>query len=513
MKLNHPEETDLYNETMDVLGPAETNTGYSVWQAIPRDVNKYFKPRVMAGGRAIIRDYLDKSIGGLELCLLQDGMPFLPGDPVVQVIGEKSQARKLEAKILSTLFYMTEVATRTKELIDIVGADRLIEVGMRGAAPGSWTYSAEAFLIGGGKLTSNTSLRNVPGLVEGRDYKLVGTTGHSLYMEYLAAGYSQKQAFKIILEKFEKNYQGRSCSLLVDTVEPMLGINHALEAIKERKKISGQTHYIRLDSGDLLSQAIYALRETIEIPDFKVIIEDGLTAEKIIFYDTEIEKAGFDPKEHIIYGAGGYFVNNITRDNNGAWAYKPSLFRTTNNGDVDVIKLSGNPLKRSLPDLIGISYDIFGNRLNPYSADAVNKIISAGNAQQYLDKSVDELILEAKSYWEKMAGIPKKWYEHYDMSEDLAKLQHDAVKKTFEFGYQTEPGKVLNLRTDHLHTDLDTVADASSGLKSTNALDMIHYIDMNNRLKNNQSLSVKSTLNDGASNNTAQNDVLIIGGK
>ena len=422
MKLKHPEETDLYNETMDQLGPKESDTGYSVWQAIPRDVNICLKPRVMAGGRAIIRDYLDNSPGGLELCILQD-------------IGEKSQARKLEAKILSTLFYMTEVATRTKELMDIVGADRLIEVGMRGAAPGSWTYSAEAFLIGGGKLTSNTTLRNVPGLAEGRDYRLVGTTGHSLYLEYLAAGYTQKQAFKTILEKFEQSYPGRPCSLLVDTVEPVLGINQALEVIREKKNISGQTHYIRLDSGDLLNQTIYALKEMKEIPDFKVIIEDGLTAEKIKFYEAEISKAGFDPKQHVIYGAGGYFVNNITRDNNGAWAYKPSVFRTINNNDVDVVKLSGNPLKQSLPSLIGISYDIFSNRLDVYNDDSANIVVNSDNVQEYLDKSIDELAAEAKPYWDKIENMPKEWYEKYDMSEELKRLQHDAVKRTYEFGH------------------------------------------------------------------------------
>ena len=443
------EETDLYNMTMDVLGPSETDTNYSIWQAIPRDVGTYSKPRVMAGSRAILREY-NKHYpnSSLEFCLLQDGMPFLPGDPVVQVMGEKSVARKLEPKVLSTLFYMTEIATRTKELIDEFGSDRIIEVGMRAAAPGSWTFSAEAYLIGGGKLTSNTALRNVPGLVEGRDYTLVGTTGHSLYLEYMAAGYSQKEAFSEILEKFEKHYPGKPCSLLVDTVESMLGIDQALDVIKERKKISGQTHYIRLDSGDLLSQAMYSLREmTTIMPDFKVVIEDGLTVDKIREFDKAINAAGFDAKKNIIYGLGGYFVNNITRDSNGAWAYKPSLFRTTNNGDVPVIKKSSNILKQSLPGLIGINYALFGNRLDLHTNYSENKIFDANKQLIYLGKSIDELNNHAKPFWNIISSASSKWFESYNMSKDLTAIQHESIKRTLEFGHDTRHDTKITTKT------------------------------------------------------------------
>jgi nicotinic acid phosphoribosyltransferase len=434
------EETDLYNITMDNIGPEETKNTYSVWQAVPRDVNKYFKPRVMAGGRAILREYQKfYPNAGLEFCILQDGMPFLPGDPVIQVIGDKSIARKLEPKILSTLFYMTEIATRTKELVDEFGADRIIEVGMRGQAPGSWTFSGEAYLMGGGKLTSNTSLRNVPELVEGRDYNLVGTTGHSLYLEYMAAGYTQKDAFREILQKFEKAYPGKPCSLLVDTVDPMLGITQALDVIREQKKISGQTHYIRLDSGDLLSQAIYSLRDMIStMPDFKVIIEDGLNRDKMKNYDASIRLAGFNAKKNASYGLGGYFSNNITRDDNGAWAYKPSMIRTTNNGDVNVLKTSGNPLKQSMPGLIGIGYDVFGSRLNVHSMYSVNKILDADGQAAYLNKSIDELLTEAKPFWDRIGNMPDRWTQCYDMSDELKAIQHEAVKQTHDFGYKSE---------------------------------------------------------------------------
>jgi hypothetical protein len=116
-------------------------------------------------------------------------------------------------------------------------------------------------------------------------------------------------------------------------------------------------------------------------------------------------------------------------------AHKPSVFRTINNNEVDVVKLSGNPLKQSLPSLIGISYDIFSNRLDVYNDDSANIVVNSDNVQEYLDKSIDELAAEAKPYWDKIENMPKEWYEKYDMSEELKRLQHDAVKRTYEFGH------------------------------------------------------------------------------
>ena len=188
------------------------------------------------------------------------------------------------------MFYMTEIATRAKEWTDALGVDRVIDVGMRATAPGAWNAATESFLIGGGKLTASTGVRNILYLKESVDYKLIGTTGHSLYLEYLAAGYNQKEAFQLILDKFEAKNPNKPCALLVDTVDSKIGIDDAISVILTQKKRTGQTHYMRLDSSTkefgLDSQAIYALENMLgEIPDFKVIVEDGLTLEKALEYE------------------------------------------------------------------------------------------------------------------------------------------------------------------------------------------------------------------------------------
>ena len=438
-KLSKPEETDFYNETMDYLGPNETNTYYSVWQAIPRDIGKTKKPRVMAGSKAIINTLVEEG-NEFDFAMLKDGMPFFPGDPVIQVIGNKSNARKLEPKLLSTLFYMTEIASRAKEWTDALGQDRVIDVGMRATAPGAWNFATESFLIGGGKLTASTGVRNVPYLKEGIDYKLIGTTGHSLYLEYMTSGYNQREAFAMILDKFEAKNKGKPCALLVDTVDSKIGIDDALSVILTQKKKTGQTHYMRLDSSTpefgLEAQARYALENLIsEIPDFKVIIEDGLTLETALEYEKAFEKAGLDPKKHILYGAGGAFVNNITRDNNGAWAYKPSVFKTLNFGKVPVVKLSSNPLKNSLAGLVGLSYDTTSSRLVSYDEkSSVNKVMTKDQLEIYMRKSLDELRSDAALYWTLVKDAPNRWYESYDLDDNLKIMRENAIAKTIQFG-------------------------------------------------------------------------------
>lgn len=441
-KLKNPEETDFYNETMEVLGPKETQTNYSVWQAIPRDVGKIKRPRVMAGSRAILRNFTDLDLknGKINFAMLKDGMPFLSGDPVVQTIGEKDTARRIEPKILSTLYFMTEIATRTKDLVDNLGADRVIDVSMRATAPNAWNYATEAFLIGGGKLTATTTIRNVNDFKESRDYSLVGTTGHSLYLEYLASGYNQKEAFFHILNKFEKNFPNRPCSLLVDTSDPKFGIDDAIDVIREQKRISGQTHWIRLDSSkkgfDLFDQAKYALENLLvddEFDDFKVIIEDGLTLETALDYDRRFVNEDFDPKRNVLYGFGGYLVNNITRDSNGAWAYKPSEFTLESGENVGVVKLSANDLKNSLAGLIGINYDNCGFRLDSYDSFSVNNILSEDDFKNYMLSSVDDLRENAKPFWDKIKLAPNKWFENYDLSFEMASLRDEAKVRTSNF--------------------------------------------------------------------------------
>jgi nicotinic acid phosphoribosyltransferase len=77
---------------------------------------------------------------------------------------------------------------------------------------------------------------------------------------------------------------------------------------------------MRLDSGDLLDQALYALRrlqkEDMLDPRYdKIVIADISDSEKIKEIEETVRLAGFDPEKFIAYGLGGLLVaKNKTRD-------------------------------------------------------------------------------------------------------------------------------------------------------------------------------------------------------
>jgi hypothetical protein len=63
-----------------------------------------------------------------------------------------------------------------------------------------------------------------------------------------------------------------------------------------------------------------------------------------------------------------------------------------------------------------------------------------------MTKSIDGLLKNAKPFWEKMSSIPHQWLESYNMSEELTKMQHDAVKRTHEFGYGSKMDSYNNIQ-------------------------------------------------------------------
>ena len=77
---------------------------------------------------------------------------------------------------------------------------------------------------------------------------------------------------------------------------------------------------MRLDSGDLVDQAVYALKQ-LQKHDMldpaldKIIVADISTVDDVRRVEDAVSAAGFDPKQFIQYGLGGLLVaRNKTRD-------------------------------------------------------------------------------------------------------------------------------------------------------------------------------------------------------
>lgn len=106
---------------------------------------------------------------------------------------------------------------------------------------------------------------------------------------------------------------------------------------------------MRLDSGDLVDQAVYALKK-LQKNDMldpildKIVVADISTVDDVRRVEEAVINAGFDPKKFIQYGLGGLLVaRNKTRDALSA-AYK-----LTETEDGPTGKLSNDIDKEPVP--------------------------------------------------------------------------------------------------------------------------------------------------------------------
>lgn len=196
---------------------------------------------------------------------------------------------------------------------NLIGSDRVVEFGKRASVNEKAHVDAvEACYVGGGvRGTSNDAAAAIiPQVVSS------GTIAH----RYLASYSSEDAAFVNAIEKTDK------IALLVDLVDSYRGIDKII-ALKKQYRETGKAIWMRLDSGDLVDQAIYALKTQqsagmLDPVRDKIVVADIGDVDKIREIEAKVEKAGFDPRQFIVYGLGGLLVaKNKLRDAVSA-AYK-----------------------------------------------------------------------------------------------------------------------------------------------------------------------------------------------
>lgn len=299
-----------------------------------RGGNSYFD-------RAMWQRVIDGNGGYLPLKVraVADGTVLRIGEPVMSVEGPGELAAVFESVFLR-VFFQSVVATEMRMIEDILGEGRVVEFGKRSAVNDRAHVDAvEACYVGGGlRGTSNDAAAAVlPQTVS------AGTTAH----RYLASYRIEDEAFVNAIEKSDRT------ALLVDLVDTYSGIEKLIE-LKKSYRATGKSIAIRLDSGDLLDQALYALRryaeEGLTDPTLdKIVIADISSMDEIARIEREIEVAGFDPKKYIVYGLGGILVaKNKLRDTVSA-AYK-----LTDREDGATGKLSNDIGKQAIPGTLDI---------------------------------------------------------------------------------------------------------------------------------------------------------------
>ena len=140
-----------------------------------------------------------------------------------------------------------------------------------------------------------------------------GTIAH----RFLAAYPTEDEAFISAIENNDK------ISLLVDLIDSYDGIEKAI-ALKKKYRDSGKKIGIRLDSGNLLDQALYALKrfseEWLTNPELdKIIIADVSSISDIARIEKAVVDAWFNPRDFIYYGIGELLIGkNKGRSRNSA---------------------------------------------------------------------------------------------------------------------------------------------------------------------------------------------------
>ncbi|MCX6824448.1 MAG: hypothetical protein NT085_04975 [candidate division SR1 bacterium] len=351
--------------------------GVQITQAELDFAKAFYTEQKAKGGNGYFDEQMRQEVidnGGyvpLTIKAVEDGTVIRPKEPVMTVSGPAELAAVYEPLFLRS-FFKSIVATDAHYLEEIIGQGRVAEFGKRATPNEDYHLDAvEANIVGGGlKITSNDTAALVyPQTLSG------GTTAH----RYLACYPTEDEAFINAIEKTDK------IGLLVDLVDSYKGIDKIV-ALKKKYRSTGKIIGMRLDSGDLANQAVYALKKLQENgmldPTLdKVVVADISTVEDVRNVENAVIEAGFDPKDFIQYGLGGLLVaRNKTRDALSA-AYKLTQTEDGPTGklsnDIDKEPTPGTPnieIRDGYRVIIQEDEEIIGERLlkTVYEKGALN---------------------------------------------------------------------------------------------------------------------------------------------
>lgn len=162
-----------------------------------------------------------------------------------------------------------------------------------------------------------------------------------------------RHAIKATADKGEK-----IVAIVIDTYDAYRFLDEYLIPLAKYAAGLGIHIVIRPDSGDTWEQVVIAYknisRHFIKITNVSAIIGESMDFENVKKADAYFEQHGV-PLNFVSYGVGGGFYNYVNRDTLG-WAMKTAY----SNGK-DRMKFSENPIKRSIPGVVGLYRNEFGD--------------------------------------------------------------------------------------------------------------------------------------------------------
>lgn len=178
---------------------------------------------------------------------VREGTLVFAGEPILEIQAPLAQAQLIETFLLNQITLQTVLATKVSRLRHAAKDKILMDFALRR------TQGIDA----GMKLTKISKMMGLNGtsnVMAGINYNfgLSGTMAHSFVQSYK----SEKDAFEAYVRAF-----GKDAILLVDTFDPITGIDQAIKTAKYFAQNGTFIRGIRIDSGDLVALSNYARQQ------------------------------------------------------------------------------------------------------------------------------------------------------------------------------------------------------------------------------------------------------------
>lgn len=189
-----------------------------------------------------------------------EGECFFPGSPIVTVEGTFGEAVLLETVILSILNYDCAVAAAGSRMTSAAHGRPCLDMGARRTHELSAVSAARASVVAGFVGTSNLEAARQYGITP------IGTAAHSFTLLHD----DEEAAFDAQIEAL-----GTDTTLLVDTYDIEQGVERAVAAAR---RAGGELGAVRIDSGDLVSQAFLVRKQLDDLgaPSTRITVTSDL---------------------------------------------------------------------------------------------------------------------------------------------------------------------------------------------------------------------------------------------
>jgi nicotinate phosphoribosyltransferase len=204
-----------------------------------------------------------------DVWAVREGRLVFADEPLLEVQAPLPEAQLAETVVLNAIHYPTLVATKAARCVAASRGKPVVDFGMR-RMPGidASVAAARACFVAGFAGTSNVLAARELGI------PVVGTMAHSL----VEAFPSEVHAFRA----YARTATGE-VTLLVDTYDSAVGIEHAIEVARELEATGRRVDAVRLDSGDLAQLAALARRrlDAAGLARVRIVASGGLDEDEI----------------------------------------------------------------------------------------------------------------------------------------------------------------------------------------------------------------------------------------